>query len=56
MRSISGGLGWAATLDIMLLFYPLPRSTFLHYLLGAGFKSLIKYHRWVMDNTYLPPC
>ena len=30
----------------MLLFYPVPRSTFLHYLLGTGFSSLIKYHRW----------
>ena len=31
----------------MLLFYPIPRSTFLHYLLGTGFSSLIKYHRYL---------
>ena len=30
----------------MLLFFPVPRSTFLHYLLGTGFSSLMKYHRW----------
>ena len=46
LHSFSGALGWAATLDIMLLFLPVPRSTFLHYLLGSGFSSLMKYHRW----------
>jgi hypothetical protein len=43
---ISGALGWAATLDILLLFYPVPRSVFLHSLLGGdNFANLIKYHR-----------
>ncbi len=43
--SISGALGWAATLDILLLFYPVPRSIFLHWLMGTNFPTLIKYHR-----------
>ena len=42
---IAGAFGWAATLDIMLLFFPVPRSTFLHWLLGSSFPALIKYHR-----------
>ena len=50
VHSISGGCGWAATLDIMLLFFPVPRSTFLHYLLGTGFSSLVKYHRCGMES------
>jgi len=50
-RSISGALGWAASLDILLLFYPVPRSCFLNRLLGAGFPMLIKYHRWVGHGT-----
>jgi hypothetical protein len=44
-RRISGALGWAATLDILLLFYPVPRSVFLHWLMGTNFPTLIKYHR-----------
>lgn len=43
--SISGALGWAATLDILLLFYPVPRSIFLHWLMGTNFPTIIKYHR-----------
>ena len=43
---ISGALGWAATLDILLLFYPVPRSVFLHSMMGGdNFANLIKYHR-----------
>ena len=42
----SGALGWAATLDILLMMYPVPRSTFLHWMMGESFPTLIKYHRW----------
>ena len=42
---VSGAFGWAATLDIMLLFFPVPRSTFLHWLLGTSFPAFIRYHR-----------
>lgn len=42
---VSGAFGWAATLDIMLLFFPVARSTFLHWMLGTSFPALIKYHR-----------
>ncbi|CAL8470322.1 g9864 [Coccomyxa elongata] len=48
---ISGALGWAATLDILLLFYPVPRSIFLHWLMGTNFPTLIKYHRWLGHGT-----
>ena len=48
---VSGALGWAASLDILLLFYPVPRSCFLNRLLGAGFPLLIKYHRWLGHGT-----
>ena len=38
----------------MLLLYPVPRSTFLlHYLLGTGFSSLIKYHRWGITQVVI---
>ena len=50
-RRVSGALGWAASLDILLLFYPVPRSCFLNRLLGAGFPLLIKYHRWLGHGT-----
>ena len=42
----SGALGWAATLDILLMMYPVPRSTFLHWMMGESFPTLIKYHRY----------
>ena len=45
LRRVSGALGWAAMLDILLLFYPVARSSFLHCILGRGFSTLIKYHR-----------
>ncbi|CAL5218771.1 g490 [Coccomyxa viridis] len=47
----SGALGWAATLDILLMMYPVPRSTFLHWMMGESFPTLIKYHRWVGHGT-----
>ena len=52
--SISGALGWAATLDILLLFYPVPRSIFLHWLMGTNFPTLIKYHRYASAHPCLP--
>ncbi|KAK9845990.1 hypothetical protein WJX81_007894 [Elliptochloris bilobata] len=51
LAAVSGALGWAASLDILLLFYPVPRSCFLNRLLGAGFPLLIKYHRWLGHGT-----
>ena len=42
---LGGVFAWAATPNIMLLFYPVPRSTFLHWMLGQNFQQLIKYHR-----------
>ncbi len=30
----------------MLLMFPVPRSTFLHWLTGTSFPTLIKYHRY----------
>jgi hypothetical protein len=42
---LSKGCGWASTLDILLLFCPVPRSTFLHWLTGTNFPTVIKYHR-----------
>ena len=43
--------GWAACSPgqprptSWLLFYPVPRSSFLHWMLGQNFQQLIKYHR-----------
>ena len=42
---LGGVFAWAATPNIMLLFYPVPRSSFLHWMLGQNFQQLIKYHR-----------
>ena len=39
-------MGWAATFDILLLFYPVPRSSFLLWLLGTSFPEFVKYHRY----------
>ena len=43
--SVAQSFGWAATPNILLLFYPVPRNSFLHWLFGTDFPGLIKYHR-----------
>ena len=40
--------GWAASTDVLLLFYPVPRNTFLHWLFNTDFPGLVKYHRYGM--------
>ncbi|KAG2497450.1 hypothetical protein HYH03_004605 [Edaphochlamys debaryana] len=45
--------GWVGRLDILLLFFPLPRCNFLGWLLGAAFPELIKYHRWLGHGTII---
>ena len=45
LNRLGGCLAWAATLNLMLLFYPVPRSSFLHWMLGQNFEMLIKYHK-----------
>ncbi|KAG2497451.1 hypothetical protein HYH03_004606 [Edaphochlamys debaryana] len=45
--------GWVGRLDILLLFFPLPRCNFLGWLIGADFPQLIKYHRWLGHGTML---
>ena len=42
---VGAGCGWACCLNLMLLLYPVPRSSFLHWLTGTSFPTLIKYHR-----------
>ncbi len=37
--------GWVGRLDILLLFFPLARCNFLHWLLRSDFPALVKYHR-----------
>ena len=37
-------IGWAASTDLLLLFYPVPRNTFLHWLFNTDFPGLVKYH------------
>ena len=44
---VGAGCGWACCLNIMLLMYPVPRSSFLHWLSGTSFPTLIKYHRYM---------
>ena len=31
----------------VLLFFPLARCNFLHWLLDSDFPTFVKYHRWV---------
>ena len=45
MCSVAQSFGWAATPNILLLFYPVPRNSFLHWLFGTDFPGLVKYHR-----------
>lgn len=45
MCRLGAGCGWACCLNLMLLLYPVPRSSFLHWLTGTSFPTLIKYHR-----------
>ncbi|KAG2452309.1 hypothetical protein HYH02_003333 [Chlamydomonas schloesseri] len=45
--------GWVGRLDILIMFFPLPRCNFLHWLLGSDFPTLIKYHRWLGHGTLL---
>lgn len=33
--------------SMTLLFFPVPRNTFLHYVFNTDFSSLLKYHRWL---------
>lgn len=42
---LGGSLAWAATPNLMLLFYPVPRSSFLLWMLGQNFEQLVKYHK-----------
>ena len=46
-------MGNASTLNLLLLFYPLSRSSFLHWWLGTDFPTLIRYHRWLGVGTML---
>ncbi|KXZ46615.1 hypothetical protein GPECTOR_42g826 [Gonium pectorale] len=39
--------------DLLLLFFPLARCNFLHWLIGADFSTLVKYHRWLGYGTIL---
>ncbi|KXZ46619.1 hypothetical protein GPECTOR_42g830 [Gonium pectorale] len=45
--------GWVGRLDILLLYFPVPRCNFLHWLLDSDFPTLIKYHRWLGYGTIL---
>ncbi|EFJ47088.1 ferric-chelate reductase [Volvox carteri f. nagariensis] len=51
--SVAKYSGWVGRLDILLLFFPLPRCNFLHWLLGSDFASMVKYHRWLGQGTLL---
>ncbi|KAL3136132.1 hypothetical protein ABBQ32_007152 [Trebouxia sp. C0010 RCD-2024] len=46
-RRLLSAFGWAASTDLLLLFYPVPRNTFLHWLFNTDFPGLVKYHRWL---------
>ncbi|KAL3151709.1 hypothetical protein ABBQ38_012690 [Trebouxia sp. C0009 RCD-2024] len=51
LDGVAQSFGWAATPNILLLFYPVPRNCFLHWLFGTDFSGLIKYHRWLGTGT-----
>lgn len=36
---------------MLLMFFPVSRSSFLQWALGADFSTLIKYHRWMSWGT-----
>ena len=44
-RRVGNRLGWAAAAGYLLLFYPLPRSSFLQRLFRCDWSYLIRYHR-----------
>lgn len=50
--AVFASFGNALTIDMLLLFYPLSRSSFLHWWLGTDFPSIIKFHRWMGHGTF----
>ncbi|GLC60051.1 hypothetical protein PLESTB_001568000 [Pleodorina starrii] len=56
-REVQGSLakyaGFVGNLDLLLLFFPLPRCNFLHWLLNSDFPAMVKYHRWLGHGTLL---
>ncbi|KAG2427422.1 hypothetical protein HXX76_012358 [Chlamydomonas incerta] len=51
--SVAKYSGWVGRLDLLLLFFPLPRCNFLHWALGSDFPTLVRYHRWLGHGTLL---
>ncbi|KXZ46614.1 hypothetical protein GPECTOR_42g825 [Gonium pectorale] len=45
--------GYIGRMDLLLLFFPLARCNFLHWLLGSDFPTLVKYHKWLGYGTIL---
>ncbi|KXZ56058.1 hypothetical protein GPECTOR_2g940 [Gonium pectorale] len=45
--------GIVGRLDVLLLFFPLPRCNFLAWMLGTEWGTLIKYHRWLGHGTLI---
>ncbi len=44
--------GWVSVVDLLLVFYPVSRSSFLHWITGTDFPKLIRYHR----SAAMPAC
>ena len=50
--SLGYASAWAAMFNLLAVFLPVPRSSFLHYLFNSDFSTVIKYHRWLPKRLY----
>lgn len=49
--SVGVNFGVAVRGCLILLFYPVSRSNFLHWLFGVDFYTVVKYHKWFGIGT-----
>ena len=44
---VGASVGSVSMFTMALLFFPVPRNTFLHLVFRTNFVGLLKYHRWL---------
>ncbi|GIL93762.1 hypothetical protein Vretimale_66 [Volvox reticuliferus] len=52
-NSMAKYTGMVGNFDLLMLFFPLPRCNFLHWLLQSDFPGMVKYHRWLGHGTLM---
>ncbi|GLI65959.1 hypothetical protein VaNZ11_009641 [Volvox africanus] len=52
-NSMAKYTGMVGNFDLLMLFFPLPRCNFLHWLLQSDFPRMVKYHRWLGHGTLM---